>query len=279
MTGMQSGRLTLFLCLVLTALSGRGEPPQPGSNFTVPGQAIAMVWIEPGTLLMSDPAGTNDDTWVTLTRGYWIGRTEVTQAQWQAVAAQIPVLQNIPLPSLYKGSERPVERITWDMAMTFCAKLNELEHAAGRLPADYEYTLPTEAQWEYAARAGTTGYYAGDIDAMAWHAGNSGNMTHPVAQKQPNAWGLYDMHGNVNEWCADWYAPYPGGHVKDLFGPATGVYRITRGGSFSASKGLCRVNHRYRWQNFQKGYAHGFRLALASLRMKATPTVPIGISP
>ncbi|MCC6416160.1 MAG: formylglycine-generating enzyme family protein [Opitutaceae bacterium] len=255
-------------------IPARGAPPEPGANFTLPDCAVTMVWIAPGSFLMSDPQGANDDTEVTLTQGYWLGRTEVTQAQWQTVIAHHPWFKNSPLPSYFKGADRPVEQVSWDMVMEFCAWFNELERAAGRLPAGYAYTLPTEAQWEYAARAGTTGKYPGDLDAIAWYDANSGGVTHPVAQKQPNAWGLYDMIGNVQEWCWDWYAAYPGGRARDPTGPAFGGHRSIRGGSFLATAGWCRVAQRTRWPNYLKTRGLGFRLALAPTDMSAA--VPVG---
>lgn len=252
-----------------TAAEPAGKP-RPGEPFTVPGPEIALLWIAPGTFWMSAVHGTGDDTEVTLTRGFWLGRTEVTQAQWAAVARHIPVYAHTPLPSHHKGSEHPVDSVSWDMAVLFCAKLNELERAAGRLPPDYEYALPTEAQWEYAARAGTTGKSPGPIEEMAWHAGNCGGTTQPVARKKPNAWGLYDMQGNVNEWCADWYGGYPGGAVTDPTGPASGVYRVHRGGGIFSTPGMLHVGLRNHWKSGLAGRSTGIRLALAPLR-KPTP--------
>lgn len=231
--------------------------PAFGQNFAVSSPAIAMIWIRPGTFLMSSTHGVGDDTQVTLTRGYWLGRTEVTQAQWQAV------LERVPVPSYFKGSDRPVEQVGWEILMEFCVKLTERERATGRLPEGYGYTLPTEAQWEYACRAGTTGLYAGEIAAMAWYEANSDDQTHPVAQKQPNAWGLYDMHGNVEEWCADLYRGYPGGSVSDPTGPALGQFHVVRGGNWSGSAGRCRSAYRF-WSPTNSGRRdRGFRLALA----------------
>ncbi len=215
---------------------------------------------------LSVMGGAGDDTVVTLTRGYWLGRTEVTQAQWQAVAERMPVFQNVPLPSFFKGSDRPVEKISWLMAAAFCARLTERERAAGRLPDGYEYALPTEAQWEYACRAGTIGAYPGDLDAMTWYESNSGDQSHPVAQRQPNAWGLYDMTGNVNEWCADWYDGYPGGHASDPAGPVSGVYRVHRGGSWNSPAGACRSALRNCQLDWYTGKATGMRLALVPQR-------------
>jgi len=238
-------------------------PPVSGQNFTLPDPGLTMIWIPPGTFRMSGTLGAGDDTVVTLTRGYWLGRTEVTQAQWQALIESAAVFQYVSVPSFHKGSERPVERVSWEMAMAYCADLSAQERAAGRLPPGYEYTLPTEAQWEYACRAGTTGKYAGEIAALAWYEGNSGGETHPVAQKQPNAWGLYDMHGNVQEWCADWYGAYPGGRVDDPSGPISGIYRVMRGGSWNSSEGGCRSALRTYWLGSFSSISLGFRVALA----------------
>ena len=234
--------------------------PVSGDNFTLTAPRLPMIWVRPGTFYLRSTFGLGDDTEVTFTQGYWLGRTEVTQAQWQAVMAYVP------LPSHYQGSERPVEKVTWDTVMIFCARLNTKERAAGRLPADYEYSLPTEAQWEYACRAGTTGIFSGDIDAMAWHEANSGGETHPVAQKQPNAWGFHDMHGNVMEWCAGWYGSYPGGRVNDPIGAATGQFNILRGGSWGHQAGACRSAFRHWAVSHINNSGIGFRLALAPRR-------------
>lgn len=255
--------------LLQPAVAAPAGPPRPGETFTVEKLDLVMIWIEPGTFFMRGTHDVGDGTQVVLTRGYWLGRTEVTQVQWSAIARLIPAYNQTPLPSFFKGSDRPVESITWDMAVLFCAKLNELERAAGRLPAGYEYSLPTEAQWEYACRAGATGPRAGDPDAMAWHLGNSGGVTHPVAQKQPNAWGLHDMYGNVNEWCADWFAGYPGGQVSDPAGPPVGVYRVLRGGAAAAPAGGCLSALRNFWKGSLAGKFLGFRLALAPVRTTA----------
>lgn len=255
-----------------TRLAATAEPPPPIHNrraefnrdYITETAEIAMIWIPPGSFLMCDPQGSDDDTFVTLSRGYWLGRTEVTQQQWDAV------MENIPSPSHFKGSDRPVENVSWLSVMEFCRKFSEHERAAGRLPADYEYTLPTEAQWEYACRANTTTPYAGDLATLGWFELNSGGQTHPVAQKQPNAWGLYDMHGNVLEWCADGYGGYPGGHQVDPMnnydGPAAGMARIMRGGGWGSSAGQARSAYRERGLLTMAGSGCGFRLALAPRR-------------
>jgi len=245
-----------------TAPPGR---PEPGRNFTVENLGIAMLWVAPGTFLLSGTHGAGDDTQVTLTRGYWLGRTEVTQGQWQAV------MDYVPLPSFFKGSDRPVEQVGWEVAMAFCRRLTERERTAGRLPEGCEYTLPTEAQWEFACRAGTTGIYAGELAAMAWYDANSGGQTHPVAQKQPNTWGFFDMHGNVEEWCADWYGGYPGGRVNDPEGPAEELFRVLRGGSWAGPAGYCRSAFRNCNRGLVSNSGRGFRLALASRRSVPAP--------
>jgi formylglycine-generating enzyme required for sulfatase activity len=136
-------------------------------------------------------------------------------------------------PSGFKGPNRPVEQVSWNDAQEFIAKLNAKNDG-------YRYRLPTEAEWEYAARAGTTGAYAGDLDAMGWYDKNSGGKTHLVATKTANAWGLYDMHGNVWEWVQDWYGDYSAVAVTDPVGPNTGSFRVYRGGSWSNWAQYCR---------------------------------------
>jgi formylglycine-generating enzyme required for sulfatase activity len=173
-------------------------------------------------------------------------------------------------PSYFKnaGANAPVEGVSWDDAQEYCRKLTERERAAGRLPAGYEYSLPTEAQWEYACRAGTTGPYAGngDLSSMGWYDDNSGSTTHPVGQKQANAWGLYDMHGNVWEWCHDWYGSYPGGAVTDPTGASSGSYRVGRGGSWNLDAGFCRSALRIILDPSNRFINLGFRLALRSVQ-------------
>lgn len=240
------------------------EAAEPGRDFVTGTAQVTMIWIRPGTFFMSNPLGSDDDTWVTLTRGYWLGRTEVTQEQWQAV------IEENPFPSHFKGSDRPVEWVSWVSAMEFCRRLTERERAAGRLPENYEYTLPTEAQWEYACRAGTTGKFAGELAAMAWYAANSGRQTHPVAHQQPNAWGLYDMHGNVAEWCRDSYVGgYPGGHVidpwRDEIVSDDGSPRVLRGGGWLNVEGTLHSAYRGRAGLNYTGAGAGFRLALAPI--------------
>jgi formylglycine-generating enzyme required for sulfatase activity len=252
---------------------------------SIPDLNLDLVWMAPGSFLMGTPeqslimkwfylarekltklpnlgAGSDNErpvTWVTLTQPFWLGRTAVTQGQYEAVMGTNP--------SQFRGSDLPVETITWDEAMEFCQKLTDREKAAGRLPNGYAYTLPTEAQREYACRAGTEGPFAGDLDAMAWYNANSGNTTHPVGTKQPNAWGLCDMEGNVWEWCRDWYADkLPGGEVTNPMGPPSGSRRVFRGGSWVYDAALCRSAIRVDFVPRNRFNYVGFRLALSAVR-------------
>ncbi|MBQ7403130.1 MAG: SUMF1/EgtB/PvdO family nonheme iron enzyme [Lentisphaeria bacterium] len=238
------------------------------------GKKLEMVKITAGSFTMGSPAGElgrdEDETQrqVTLTKDYWLGKYEVTQAQWQAVMGSNP--------SHFKGDNLPVENVSWHDAKEFCKKLNEIY--ADKLPAGYQFDLPTEAQWEYACRAGTTtalnngkdltSSYGGcaNLNDVAWYYQNSGGKTHNVGQKRANAWGLYDMHGNVWEWCRDWYGAYPGGSVTDPAGPSSGSCRVVRGGSWYSYASSCRSADRNYYDPSLRNYYDGFRLALASVQ-------------
>ncbi len=181
---------------------------------------MEFVYIPPGDFMMGSDKENNEKPIhkVTISKGFWMGKTEVTQAQWEAVMGNNPSgFKNCP--------QCPVENVSWGDAQRFIVKLNAQNDG-------YKYRLPTEAEWEYAARAGTTGDYAGNLDSMAWYGANSGNKTHPVGTKQANAWGLYDMHGNVWEWCQDWDGSYPSGTVTDPTGAASSSFRVIRGGGW-----------------------------------------------
>jgi formylglycine-generating enzyme required for sulfatase activity len=141
-------------------------------------------------------------------------------------------------PSKFTGdSSLPVEKVSWDDCQAFLQRLN------GRV-SGLHARLPTEAEWEYACRAGTTGTHAGDMEAMGWFEDNANLQSHPVAQKKANAWGLYDMHGNVAEWCSDWYGDYSIDAITDPTGPATGKLRIHRGGAWVFVDFFCRSGQR-----------------------------------
>ena len=156
--------------------------------------------------------------------------------------------------------------------MAFCEKLTQRERITDRLPEGYEYTLPTEAQWEYACRAGTTTRFSfGDSDSdlgdYGWYEQNSDYQTHPVGYKLANPWGLHDMHGNVWEWCRDWNGNYPGGTITDPAGADGGTYRVLRGGGWLDVAGGCRSAYRFRRRPGNANYLSGFRVALVSVSL------------
>ena len=239
------------------------EAPRAGTGFALASPALTLAWIAPGEFLLGSPADENSrgsdegpQTRVALTRGFWLGRTEVTQAQWRAVMGTNP--------SRFHGDTLPVEQVSWHEAAEFCRRVTERKRAAARLPDGYIYALPTEAQWEFAAKASASGAFTAKVDDLAWHDQNSGPTTHPVGTKKPNALGLHDTLGNVWEWCADWYAPYPGGSAPDYAGPATGTAKASRGGSWWAGPRGARPANRYRDMPQNGNDDLGFRLALVS---------------
>ena len=211
-----------------------------------------------------------------LTQAFWLGRTEITQRQWTAVMKrtlrdQRALAQeerrgsaNTEQSQLGEGPEYPIYYVSWDEAAEFCRRINERESADGRLPQGYGYWLPTEAQWEYACRAGTDGPFGtgGTLDALAWYERTSGGVTHPVATKAHNGWGLHDLHGNVREWCADYYGEYSDGTVIDPLGPESGTNRVERGGHWSSPPGLCRSAQRNGVPGNRRYPGVGFRIAL-----------------
>ncbi len=237
--------------------------PVIGAKWTIPDLHLDLIPIAPGTFRMGSISGGNDDerpvTSVTITRPFWMGKTEVTQAQWSTVMGSNP--------SSFIDDSMPVGHVRWDEAMEFCRKLTERERAAGRLPEGYAYTLPTEAQWEYACRAGTTGDHAGDPARLAWSHENSRGNIRPTGMKQANNWGLHDMHGNMGEWVLDRYH-YPGGNVTDPIGELTGTSRVYRGGSVNNGVAGCRSAVRHWAVPEFHGDNVGLRLALVADRAR-----------
>jgi pimeloyl-ACP methyl ester carboxylesterase len=196
-----------------------------------------FVLVQPGSFPMGSTNGFSDEQpvhTVSITHAYYLQKTEVTQAQWRAVMGANPSYFSV-------CDECPVERVTWNDAQAFIAALNAAEPGAN-------FRLPTEAEWEYAARAGTTGDFAGNgvLEDMGWYLGNSASKTHSVGLKRPNAWGLYDMHGNVWEWAQDWYSAtyYAGSPAADPMGPTSGTRRVIRGGSWGNEPPFTRSAYR-----------------------------------
>jgi len=249
----EGGRL---LASVLTAPDGERTVDEAGTlEVPLPGGVLMFVRIPPGTFLM----GSDDEKpihQVTITRGLWLAVTQTTQAQWQAVTRKNP--------SYFKGDPNlPVEQVSWEDCAGFVKAL------APAAPEGLEFDLPTEAEWEYACRAdSTTAWSFGDDESdlgdHAWFDGNSDNKTHLVGTKRPNALGLYDMHGNVWEWCKDWYGPYKPDPVRDPQGPRSGEYRILRGGSWTGSPWYSRSADRYRIDPTDHYGDAGVRLVLRS---------------
>lgn len=227
-----------------------------GRTFTVNGVSFEMVFVGGGTFRMGSDSGDSDEEPVhdvTLSN-YCIGKTEVTQALWRAVMGTNP--------SHFKGDNLPVENVSWNDCQTFIKKLNAITGA--------NFRLPTEAEWEYAARGGkqSKNYtYSGsnDIGTVAWYYSNSSSQTHPVGQKQPNELGIYDMSGNVWEWCSDWYSSYSRYAQTNPSGATSGNYRVYRGGGWDGNAGYCRSTNRNRYAPVGRRHYLGFRLALPAL--------------
>jgi formylglycine-generating enzyme required for sulfatase activity len=218
-------------------------------------KSMEFVSIRPGTFLMGcspgDPEAYSDEKpphQVNITRAFEIGKFPVTQAQYEALMGSNP--------SYFPGATHPVEGVSWEDTQKFCEKLNTLHDG-------YNYRLPTEAEWEYAARGGCTSARYGELNDVAWHHGNSEGTTHPIGLKHPNAWGLYDTLGNVWEWVQDRYTPdyYSRSPESDPTGAAAGDYRIARGGSWRGiARGPSRVSSRYILKCTVRSIVVGFRV-------------------
>ncbi|MBP5638327.1 MAG: formylglycine-generating enzyme family protein [Victivallales bacterium] len=242
------------------------------------GQVLKLLKVKAGKFTMGSPETElyrrkNEKRHeVTLTADYWLGATEVTQGQWQAVMGTNP--------SKHQGDDKlPVENVSWDDAVKFCEVLTDTARKAGAISGKQKFALPTEAQWEYACRAGAaTTFSNGDVldGTMANFDGNHTygksvqvprylNATAPVGSYPANAWGFYDMHGNVIEWCSDWYQEDLGSTaVSNPKGPAEGSYKVYRGGHFRDVGAFCRSSFRYfNLPNFAYAYL-GFRVALVA---------------
>ncbi len=241
---------------------------------TIKSLNMTFVPISPGTFMMGSPEsepGRSEDEIphdVTLTEGYYIQSTPITQGQWQAV-----MVYN---PSHFKkcGENCPVENVSWEDVQVFIQILNQRDKS-------YQYRLPTEAEWEYAVRAGTTTPFSFG-DTLSTDQANydyDGNYPYvdgpkegfqvkitPVASFAPNAWGVYDMHGNVWEWCQDRYGDYPNGSVTDPKGPSSGDYRVLRGGCWLSASRLCRSASRLRFHPGYRDHYIGFRLVAQSFK-------------
>lgn len=233
-----------------------------------------LVWIPPGSFTMGSPQDEVDrqqdenSVPVTLSRGFCLGRYVVTQKQWWRLMRTTPWGHD---DRVMEGNEYPATCVSWDDAMEFCEKLTQRQQSAGVLPSDWKYTLPTEAQWEYACRAGTKSRYSfgddqrelGDYGRCYENAGDAREgYANAVGQKHPNRFGLYDMHGNVWEWCLDYYDEKLA-EGMDPQGASHSSWRVRRGGSWNERAGLCRSAHRSRAEP-EDGFnpEQGFRVAV-----------------
>ena len=264
-----------------------GTEPKPGVAFTVSDLSLEMLWCPPGIFHAGSPPDEESRDFdeilreVTLTNGFWLGKHEVTQTQWEKIMGNNP--------SHFKGSDLPAEKMSWDGAKTFCKKLTERERKEERLPKGWKYELPTEAHWEYACRAGTK---------TAWSFGNSpaempknanfsdkssklqGNdidyddgfeYTAPVGSFPPNAWGFHDMHGNVFEWCSNWYEKPTAMAVRDPLGPTLGTEKVFRGGSWALPGIFMRSARREKNLPILESGFLGFRVSLRTIHTQKQP--------
>jgi formylglycine-generating enzyme required for sulfatase activity len=228
-----------------------------------------MLWVKPGTFTMGSPTsevghdGDETQHQVTLTNGFYLGKYEVTQAQYEAVMTGNSNGLSATPSEWPNNPNRPVEKVSWNDVQVFLTRLNAAEQAAGRLPNGWSYVLPTESEWEYACRAGTTTVYSWGATIASSNANYNSNIgqTRDVGQYAANPWGFFDMHGNIWEWTADWYqAAYPSGTVTDPTGTASGSTRPVRGGSWSATN-LRSARRKYDKTPGTDTDTIGFRLA------------------
>lgn len=242
----------------------RGTPGSQKQFQLPPGNAAtiwAARWIPPGRFSMGSSLFESDRESdevlhrVTLTDGFFFSETPCTQAQWSLLMPHNP--------SKFRGANLPVEQVIWEDAREFARKLTEFHHQLGLISASWSWDLPTEAQWEYACRVRKFGEFHGPIDAVAWYQLNSQKRTHPVGTRQPNDWGLQDMHGNVAKWCLDWYGQYPFEAVNDPVGPPFGTFRVYRGGGWSDAARCCRSAYRGRSVPDFRSSNIGFSLVLS----------------
>ena len=250
---MQETAAAMLALAVAAVASARAIVPR-GARARMDSSAVGeLVWIAPGSFRMGSPAtepGRQPDETlhaVRLSKGFWMGRTEVTQRQWTGVMGTNPSHFSSCGPTC------PVENVSWNDIQTFLARLNAKEGGGFR--------LPSEAEWEYACRAGSMTAYSGANELTRRLANFDGRRTVPVGSFPPNAWGLFDMHGNVWEWCADWYGPYGRGESRDPTGAPSGEKKVIRGGSFYFGADSCRCALRYTHRPVDRGFSLGFRVA------------------
>jgi len=270
-------RSIVFILMAFVAVPMIGSSANPSDYVELVKSQIVVVRIPAGTFLMgTDQVLRADDHWkpctncpmrnevehpahrVTISEDFWMGQFPVTQRQWQEVMGTNP--------SYFRnaGPDAPVEQLSWKDVQAFLAKVNSLQ-------ARWTVRLPTEAEWEYAARAGSTGETYGPLDDIAWYGENGAHTTHPVGLKLPNAFGLYDMLGNVWQWCQDWFGPYSSESAIDPQGPPAGELRITRGGCFYCDAIHERAARRNRDLEEHSSQSIGFRIVAVPRKATTSP--------
>ena len=271
----ESTRASVYTQWPFDAAEARRRQQETGKALGVPvqetidlgnGVTLKLALMPAGKFIMGSPKdedGHAEDEGppheVTISKPLYMGACEVTQAQWKAVMASVPWRGET---NAEEGEDQPASYVDWADAVSFCGKLSAKIGKTVR--------LPTEAEWEYACRAGSKTRFSfgdreGDLKDHAWYVKNSDGKTHAVGQKEPNAWGLYDMHGNVWEWCADWYGEVtyvPGASAVDPKGPESGEYRVLRGGSWCNYPAFCRSAYRNRGLPGHRDSNHGFRVVV-----------------
>lgn len=254
--------IQLAAVILILALNGYAEQDVESFKNSV---GMEFVLIKPGKFLMGSPEdepgryiGERSHP-VNLTNSFYMQTTEVTQEQWMSLIKKNPSSQK------GCGANCPVEQVSWDDVQQFIIELNQKEGSD-------KYRLPTEAEWEYACRGGNTSAFSNgnitnlqcgrdpNLDVTGWYCWNSKNRLQPVAQKKPNTWGLYDMPGNVQEWCQDWFGPYPFDEVTNPKGPPSGSYRVMRGGTWYSPARDCRCASRFGSPPHYRFRHIGFRL-------------------
>jgi formylglycine-generating enzyme required for sulfatase activity len=265
--------LAIAACLILSLPSQAAE-----KEITLDlgdGANMELVLIPTGSFMMGDADGQPDEKpvhKVTITRPFYLGKYHVTQRQWLALM--------VSNPSDFKGAQLPVENVLWEDVRVFLRKLDAKFVATGM-----RFDLPTEAQWEYACRAGgTTKFSFGDTESQltdyGWFKDNAGGQTHPVGQKRPNAWGLYDMHGNVCQWCSDWYVNnyYQRSPAADPTGAEFSYHHVTRGGCLDDPASRCRTAYRNMNDPADRNHDVGFRV-IAIIPSSERPSAPPDSAP
>ena len=262
----------MFYLVLLVQMGCINKKVNSEKMYSVVKIPAGTVKIPAGTFMMGCTSEQGDDCFykekpahqVTISKDFYLMENEVTQALYEQVMGENP--------SRFKGTNLPVETVSWYDAVNFCNKLSQMEgldqcYTINGSDVSWSnkscngWRLPTEAEWEYAARGGQSYKYAGsdNVDEVAWYDGNSGDETHPVGQKKPNGFGLYDMSGNVYEWVWDWYGDYSSQGGTDLVGPDSGQYCVFRGGCWSDYARQVRVSHRDLYDSdYESGYL-GFR--------------------